>query len=217
MSILDAILGRNFQRGRRVWSAKRARAVRLEDARIGDTVRITGRALPADGLGRTPFTGVEAIVWRSSAEEKRLVSAEGRYGDRDETRQWVPQFEDQLRYPFFIVGDMGLRALVDVRFALVAGDMADVTGAPAFQSADVHPALDAYLRKNGYLPNGFMGIDGDHRFFEASLRPGDPVSVFAELQERAAVASDGYRDAPQQTLHLAGSERRPPVLMLGTP
>jgi hypothetical protein len=126
----------------------------------------------------------------------------------------VPQFEDELRFPFFIVGDTGLRALVDVRFALVPGILADVTGAPAFQSADVDPALDGYLRKNGYLPNGFMGIDGDHRFFEASLRPGDPVSVFAVLEERAAVAGDGYRDAPQRMLHLVGSESKPPVVML---
>lgn len=214
MGFLDAVLGASFRKSRRLWSARRAARVTPEDAKVGASVRIVGRALPAANLLRAPFTASTAVLWATRADERRLVDVQDTFGNETGAeRRWMHELDDHSREPFFVAGETGVRVRIELDHAEVVVPCPDVTSAPRFQSADVDPELDAYLRRNGYAPNGFMGIDGDHRFFEARVGPGDWVSAYGRVEESALVTSDGYRDAPARILRMVGTELEPVIIL----
>ncbi len=165
MGLLDAILGASFRKSRRMWSARRAAPVIPEDAKVGASLRIVGRALPAENLVRAPFTAAETIVWATRADEKRLVSTQDAYGSDTggADRLWIQELDDRSRVPFFVVGETGVRVRIELDHADIVVPCPDVTHAPRFQSADVDPELDAYLRRNGYAPVPILRMVGTER------------------------------------------------------
>src|SRR5262249_28071515 len=152
-----------------------------------------------------------AVFWSVRTLAKHLVE-----DNRGGEYEWREQLRGMSDVPFFVVDDAGGRVLVEVRGALLV--------TLAQQNVSEHPRVnddnrffDVFLRRHGVVPTAYMGIAGDTRFFEACLRPGDPVSVFGRIDESAEVRNDGYRDAPARILRLFSPTADAPVVISPTP
>jgi hypothetical protein len=192
----------------RLWSARRAKASSASDAlAIGQRSKIVGVARALEATLTAPFTQRAALVQRHSMLEKRLAyNPQGR-----EIVTWKVEIRDAGAVPFLLEGDGGRSVVVDPRGAVLGFADEEVKEHPHVN--DDNPAFRAYLRRNGILSTMFMGIAGDHRFFEAVIAPGDRVAVWGVVGEATNVVASGYRDAAARTMTITGTPQDPCVLL----
>jgi hypothetical protein len=196
-----------FASRRRIWSARRARAVSSQHLVVGQCAKVAGAARVHEHVLTTPFTKRPALACRARMFEK--ATEQDPRGD--EVEVWKPAVDGVLSVPFVIEDGEG-SVRIDANAAILVTTEDFVNEHPHVN--DENPELRAFLRRHGVLTTLYMGIAGDHRFLEAVLSPGEPVEAWGRVSETASVATAGYRDAAGRTKTITGTPDDPCVLLV---
>jgi hypothetical protein len=167
--------------------------------------KIVGTVVPFDetSLVTAPFSLEPSVLVSSRLLEKRMVTDE-RGNDR---MAWVHLFHEENGAPFFLVGADGARVLVHPRGGELLLPEADLAEHPHVN--DENPRFAEYMRKQGVRTTRYMGIAGDHKFFERAVRPGDRIAVDGWVDETSLRGGGGYRDSMQSVPRMQVTPNEP--------
>lgn len=220
----------NFGARWRVWSARRATPVTMRDlaAAVGRRAKVAGVASPlGEVAAAAPFTQRAALAWRTKLDETRMnetgtddrVGVRGidlpnddpfGYRDLPVTDEWRTRVREGSALVFAVDDETG-GAIVDARHAVLAFPYERVDDHARVN--DENPALREYLGRHGVSTTMYMGMTGNHRFFEGVVCPGDRISVWGVVTESTGVDAAGYRDAVSRMPAIVGTPRDPCVIL----
>jgi hypothetical protein len=200
-----------FRTNRRLWAAYRAPLTAVRDGKPGETIKIAGRIEVYGETLESPFTRTRCVAYDAAFDKKALLDKS--HFELLESDKWYFQRQLELtrRVPFWLVDEAGDRVLVADDPGMSRFGMVSVDEHPHVN--EEHPAVAVLLRGHGIMMTRFMGIDGDHRFWEAPLVPDAHVAVLGTLEETADVVTAGYRDASRTRRTLRGTAHDPLVLV----
>ncbi len=167
----------------------------------GKPCKVTG-VVEATTLETAPFTQTSCAYYSVRLEQRKIREDRG-----FEEIAWEQQLHVVSTSPFWLIGDDGTKVLVDT-----VGAVSDLPTNLVSEHArvnDENPVLSAFLRSQGVLTTMYMGISGDYRFFESTLRPGARVSALGTVRAERVATNTGYRGASATAACIGGEPLRP--------
>ncbi|MCW5832401.1 MAG: hypothetical protein KIS78_08185 [Labilithrix sp.] len=201
-AVVDGVLAR-----RRVRRARRASSIDVGDVVVGRTCKVRGRIAIDGAPERAPFSLRPCAFWAVHLLTK--VRTEDRHGR--EIVVWRTDVEASSARPFWLVDDRGDGVLVEPEGAHVSVPTARLDPDHPHLN-DENPTFRAFLRSHGVLTTAFMGVAGEHQFFESALRHGELLAAYGRVDEVARPAPQGYRDGLARDRRLRSVDGEPIVL-----
>jgi hypothetical protein len=210
-----------FASRRRVWSARRAKAVLAGVARPGERARIAGAVEPAPvgfaaaTVTRSPFTLEPAVFWHARTRRRTFgfAKASGLTKEGTLVVEWHDEIRLSSRVPFILRDDAGEPVLVDPARTIVLLEPRDVSDHPAVSHDN--PELLDLVRRHGQISEDDDDVTLGRIFSEASIRAGEHVAVYGVVSRRMVTAPAGYRGDALALTTLAGHAGEPLVILGG--
>jgi hypothetical protein len=198
-----------FRLNRWAWQARRARPGPLAAAIAGTHAKLVGVIVAEEPL-LAPFTGTPCVAWMAQLAAKTNLVRSGSFAYRVEERVYREEFQQIVRAPFGVDVDGGGRVQIENGATSFSLFLENVNEHPHVN--DENAAFVAFMRAAGFLTTQHMGIAGEYRFSEATLRAGDRVSVYGTVARSSVIVAGAYRGGMEEQTSLSGDDAKPLIV-----